>query len=119
MELLAFFIWILSALAIPLILIVTSYFKYIQQVEIFKVIFKFFIALVAYIPITIFSSFFFGGLINAVIHKKVSSLGEMLFCFALVFIYAVAGWLLWSFVNGSFINPFNRDYGKPQSIFDK
>jgi magnesium-transporting ATPase (P-type) len=59
MELLAFFIWILSALAIPLILIVTSYFKYIQQVEIFKVIFKFFIALVAYIPITIFSSFFF------------------------------------------------------------
>ena len=120
MELLVFFIWILLALAIPLILLATSYFKYTQQVEISKVIFRLCFAFAVYLPITVFPLLFFGGLLNAVVHKKISSPGEIFFCFVSVFAYAVAGWLLWSFVNGSFVKfPLNRNFGKPQSIFDK
>jgi hypothetical protein len=40
----------------------------------------------------------------------------------MVFIYAVVGWLLCAFVNGSFIKPwliFSKNYNKSQTIFDK
>lgn len=122
MEFLAFIFWFLSALAIPLIFIVISVYRYTQQVEISKIIFKFFIAVVVYIPFTFFALFFFGALGNAIVHKKVITSGEILFCFVLVFIYAVIGWLLCAFVNGSFIKPwliFSKDYNKSQTIFDK
>lgn len=122
MELLAFFIWILLAFAIPLILVVISVFKYTQQVEISKVIFRFFIAIVAYVPFTFFALIFFGGFINAVVHKKIPTTGEIVLCFVIVFLYAVIGWLLCAFVNGGFIKPwliFSGKYNKPQSIFDE
>lgn len=122
MELLAFFAWLLLALVIPLILIVASYFKYIQQVKVSKIILRFFIAIVAYIPVTAFVFFHFIGLIDAVIHKRILSSELIFFSIAMVFVYAVFGWLLSAFVNSGFIKPwliFSRDYNKTQSIFDK
>lgn len=122
MEFLAFIIWLLLALAISLILIVICGYKYTRQVEISKIIFRFFIAIVAYIPFTFFSLILLGALGNAIAHKKVTTSGEMLFCFVMVFIYAVVGWLLCAFVNGSFIKPwliFSKNYNKSQTIFDK
>ena len=121
MELLAFFIWFILACIIPLGIIFISYLKHIQQVELSKVIFRFFKAIVVYVPVTLFSFIYFGGLLNAMAHKHVPSLGDTLFCFATVVVYGVLGYLLWSFVNGGFIKPwlkFSRDYRKPQSIFN-
>ena len=122
MEILAFFIWILLAFAIPLILIVISGYRYTQQADISKVIFRFFIAIVVYVPFTLFALIFFGGLLNAVVHKKLPTFGEIVFCFVIVFVYGVIGFLLCAFVNGGVIKPwriFIGHYNKPQSIFDK
>ena len=122
MGLLAFFIWFILACIIPLGLILISYLKYVERAETSIIIFRFFKAIVAYIPVTLLPLIYFSGLLYAITHKKVPSKGEILFCFAIVFVYGVIGYLLWSFVNGGFIKPwlvFSRDYRKPQSIFNE
>ena len=70
MELFIVLIWILLAFAIPLILIVISGFKYARQESIAKISLNFFVALLIYIPFTIFAVFFFGGFLDAVVHEK-------------------------------------------------
>ncbi len=122
MELFIVLIWILSAFAIPLILIVISGFNYARQGSIVKIIFKFFVALFIYIPFTIFAVFFFGGFLNAVVHRKIPTFWELTLCFVIDFVYALVGWLLCSFVNDSLLKPwliFSRKYNEPQSIFEK
>ena len=122
MEILAFFIWLFLAFIIPLGVIVISYLKHIERVDTSKIIFRFFKALVAYVPVTVLSLVYLGGMGNAIVHKYVPSKGETLFCYAVVFVYGIVGYLLWSYVNGKFIKPwliFSRDSEKPPSILDK
>ena len=121
MELLAFFIALLLAFAIPIILIVISVIKYYRHGEISKTIFRFVIAIVVHVFVSLFVLMFFGGFINAVIHKKVPTWREILFALLMVFIYAVIGCFLCGFVNDGLLKPwliFTEDYNKAPSIFD-
>lgn len=122
METFAALIWILLTLTIPLILIVISIIKYSRQENISRIIFKFFIAVSAFAPVAFFALIFFGGMLNAVVHKKILTFGEIILCFVVDFVYAVIGFLLCAFVNGGFMKPwliFSGEQNKPQSIFKK
>lgn len=122
MVILVFFIWLFLAFIIPLGVIILSYLKYIERVDKSTIIFRFFKALVAYAPVTIISGMFVGGMGNALAHHHIPSIKETLFIFAIVLVYGVIGYLLWSYVNGRFIKPwliFSRGKEKPSSIFDK
>jgi hypothetical protein len=121
-EIIAFFIWCLLALAIPLILIVTAGFKYRESKDIWEIISRLGLAFLIYVPATLLTAIPLGGMLNAMAHRKIPSPEEKLFCFALVFIYGLVGCFLWFMVKGDFIKPlliFRRNHNKPQSIFDE
>lgn len=121
MELITFLIWLLMAFTLPVILLVVSISKYSRQGEISQAVFRFFISIVIYVPVTFFSLVFFGGLLNAVIHKHIPTTWEIFFCFLVLIVYAVIGLLLASFINNELIKPwliFTRDYNSPLTVFD-
>jgi fumarate reductase subunit D len=121
-EIIAFFVWCLLALAIPLVLIVTGGFKYKECRDVWEIISRLILAFLIYFPATLLLAVPLGGMLNAMAHGKIPSPAEKLFCFALIFIYALVGCFLWLMVKSDFIKPlliFRRHHNKPQTIFEE
>jgi hypothetical protein len=119
-EIIAFFVWCLLAVTIPLVLIVTAGFKYRKSRDVWEIISRLLLAFLIYFPATILLAVPLGGMLNAMAHRKIPSPGEKLFCFALIFIYGLVGCFLWLMMKGDFIKPlliFRRNHNKPQTLF--
>ena len=119
-EIIAFFVWCLLALAIPLVLIVAGVFKYRKSGDAWEVISRLVLAFLVYVPATLLAGMPLGGMLNAMAHRKIPSAGEKLFCFGLIFLYALVGCFLLFMMKGDFIKPlliFSRDHNKPRTIF--
>ncbi|MDQ3799904.1 MAG: hypothetical protein M3384_10660 [Acidobacteriota bacterium] len=118
----AFLIWCLLVLVIPLLSIAAGFLKYRKTRDAREMISRLILAFLIYVPATVLSGVPLGGAMNAMAHRRSPSPGEMLFCFAVVFIYGGIGCFLWLLMKRDFIKPlliFSRDYNKPQTLFDE
>jgi len=95
------------ALAIPVVLIKTSFSQYAKQNGVFSIIIRLLIAFLVYALLTVITFLNNVMAIFAGIYKSEKgqslSLKDILFTLALVLIYGIVGWLLCSLTNRSFI----------------
>ncbi len=103
MEIFIFIIWLILALAIPIVLIKTSFSQYYKQIGVFSIIFRLLIAFLVYALLTVITFLNNVMAIYASEKRQSFSLKDILFTFALVLIYGIVGWLLSSLTNRSFI----------------
>ncbi len=124
MFVLIFLIWIILFFSLPAALLITATITYAAGVEKFKVIGKLLIAFAGQFLTTLIMLYLILLLIVGAEPRRSRSLelstGEELTALFALFGYAVAGWLLCSFINGKLIKSwtyFSLDsHGKPPTI---
>ncbi|MCU1291065.1 MAG: hypothetical protein JWN60_3294 [Acidobacteria bacterium] len=122
------FIWFLTAILIPVALLIIGVVNLFKKVHFVEVLGKLLVALFLYVPATIFGLTYIVGLINMIADARVTTIdgvrGDPALDFtscAVVFGYAVYGLFLCWFVNKDLLETLSfitRSKQTTQSIFD-
>jgi cytochrome c biogenesis protein CcdA len=115
MDILIFICWGLIFLATPISFLITGIISFHAGQNIINVLAKELFGFTYYFIATLTSMFVLRELLMPTLHGELlSPWEEFIYVFALV-CYGISGWLLCSFIKGTFINPFTNFFYKEKS----
>lgn len=122
MEAIILFAFFLTAVLIPIALLVVSGTNYAAKIELKEIILKLLLSLLAYFPITLIIFWYMASLRNAMAHANGNALDAKseTIHFLTVLAYGFFGLVFCKFVKGGFKDTFSifrRDWENNQTIF--